>query len=139
VGLSPDGQTILSGGGDGTVKLWNLDGMERATLKGNQGNVKSVNFSPDGQTVLSGGADGTVKLWNLDGTERATLKMNQGVVTGVNFSPDGQTILSGGADGTVKLVAWDLGQLLKLSCDWAGDYLRSSPDVSDADRKICGN
>ncbi len=138
VNFSPDGKTIVSGGADGTVKLWNLDGTERATLKGHQDTVSSVNFSPDGKTIVSGGEDGTVKLWNLDGTERATLKGHQGIVWSVNFNPDGKTIVSGGSDGTVKLTVWDLEQLLKLSCDWAGDYLRSSPDVSDADRKICG-
>jgi hypothetical protein len=44
----------------------------------------------------------------------------------------------GGNDGMVKLWAWDLEKLLKLSCDWANDYLRTSPDVSDEDRAICG-
>ncbi|OUC12286.1 MAG: hypothetical protein B0A82_23530 [Alkalinema sp. CACIAM 70d] len=79
-----------------------------------------------------------MKLWNRDGTERATLKGHQGSVRSVNFSPDGQTIVSGGNDGTVKLAAWGLEPLLKLSCDWARDYLRTSPDVSDEDRAICG-
>jgi WD40 repeat protein len=138
VNFSPDGQTIVSGGADGTVKLWNQNGSERATLRGNQYSVKSVNFSPDGQTIVSGGADGTMKLWNRDGSERATLKDHESDVRSVNFSPDGQTIVSGGVDGTVKLVAWDVAQLLKLSCDWASDYLRMSPDVNDEDRAICG-
>jgi WD40 repeat protein len=138
VNFSPDGKTIVSGGTDGTVKLWNSDGTERTTLNGNQGNVLSVNFSPDGKMIVSGGEDRTVRLWNSDGTERATIKGHQYVVSSVNFSPDGKVIVSGGRDGTIKLWAWDLEQLLKLSCDWAGDYLRSSPDVSDADRAICG-
>jgi hypothetical protein len=70
--------------------------------------------------------------------ERNILKGNQGRVLSVNFSPDGQTIVSGGADGTVKLTAWDMKQLLQLACNWANDYLRSSPDVSNEDRAICG-
>lgn len=70
--------------------------------------------------------------------EKNSLKGHQGSVLSVNFSPDGQTIVSGGEDGTVKLAAWDVAQLLKLSCDWAGDYLRTSPEVNDTDRKICG-
>jgi WD40 repeat protein len=138
VNFSPDGQTIVSGGKDGTVKLWSLNSSERTTLPGHIGSVMSVNFSPDGQTIVSGSEDGTVKLWTLDGTERATLKGHNGSVLSVNFSPDGKTIVSGGEDGTVKLAAWDLARLLKLSCDWARDYLRSSPDVSDDDRAICG-
>ena len=89
--------------------------------------------------VLStGGLDGTVKLWNLDGTLRATLERDQGGINSVNFSPDGKTIVLGRDNRTVELAAWDVGQLLKLSCDWAKDYLRSSPDVTDDDRAICG-
>jgi tricorn protease-like protein len=148
VNFSPDGKSVISGGwlnSDGTIKLWNVDGSARRSFKGHKGGVNSVNFSPDGKTIVSGGMDGTTRLWSADGDELATLKGNQERVNSVNFSPDGRMIVSGvqdgtseGRDGTIKIWAWDLEQLLKLSCDWASDYLRTSPDVSDADRAICG-
>ncbi|MEB3292800.1 MAG: hypothetical protein VKJ24_06545 [Synechococcales bacterium] len=50
----------------------------------------------------------------------------------------GQTIASGGGDGTVKLIAWNLEELLRLACDHAQDYLRTSQGVSEGDRTICG-
>jgi Tol biopolymer transport system component len=106
VNFSPDGKTIVSGGFDGTIKLWNIDGSERTTIQSNQGRVTSVNFSPDGKTIVSGGFDGTMKLWNLNGSERTTIQSNQGSVTSVNFSPDGKTIVSGGLGGTMKL--WNI-------------------------------
>ncbi|MEH2359929.1 nSTAND1 domain-containing NTPase [Nostoc sp.] len=113
VAISADGQTIVSGGGDGTVRLWNLQGQTLAEpLRGHEDSVKSVAISADGQTIVSGGDDGTVRLWNLQGQTLAEpLRGHEGSVNSVAISADGQTIVSGGNDGTVRL--WNLqGQTL---------------------------
>ncbi|MDJ1171879.1 WD40 repeat domain-containing protein [Roseofilum sp. BLCC_M154] len=108
VSYSPDGQTLASGGNDGTIKVWNLETQaEVATLTGHQEWVYSVSYSPDGKTLASGGADGTIKLWNLETqAEVATLTGHPGGVSSVSYSPDGQTLASGGNDGTIKV--WNL-------------------------------
>ena len=63
---------IVSGGEDGTVRLWTLDGKPAAEpFKGHEGAVLSVAFSPDGTRIVSGGEDGTVRLWTLDGKPAA--------------------------------------------------------------------
>ncbi|MDZ7955809.1 WD40 repeat domain-containing protein, partial [Nostoc sp. DedQUE09] len=64
VAISPDGQTIVSGGSEGRVRLWNFQGQPLAEpFGGDLGRVYSVTISPDGQTIVSGGDDGTVRLW----------------------------------------------------------------------------
>ncbi|MDF5711201.1 MAG: caspase family protein, partial [Nostoc sp. S4] len=56
VAISPDGQTIVSGGEDGTVRLCNFQGLPLAEpFAGHQRWVSSVAISPDGQTIVSGG------------------------------------------------------------------------------------
>jgi hypothetical protein len=68
VAVSADGATAVSGGKDGTVRVWSLaggDARERASLPGHDGWVRSVAMSADGATAVSGGEDGTVRVWSL--------------------------------------------------------------------------
>ena len=75
VGALPDGTpVIVSGGGDGTVRVWRLaDGTPVGEpLRGHDGGVHAVAVGalPDGTPVIvSGGRDGMVRVWRLaDGT-----------------------------------------------------------------------
>src|SRR4051794_36873097 len=64
VAFSPDGKTLVSGSGDGAVRLWDVaTGEERATFKGHL-LVTCVAFSPDGKTIASGSREGTIRLWD---------------------------------------------------------------------------
>ncbi|MHC0068244.1 nSTAND1 domain-containing NTPase [Nostoc sp. UIC 10890] len=105
VAINGDGQTIVSGGDDGTVRIWNRNGQLLAQpLKGHKNFVSSVAISSDGQTIVSGGRDGTVRIWNRNGQPLAQpLKGHKSFVSSVAISTDGQTIVSGGRDGTVRI------------------------------------
>jgi dipeptidyl aminopeptidase/acylaminoacyl peptidase len=62
VAFSPDGQHILSGSHDKTVRLWHVaSGKEVLRLEGHTARVNSVAFSPDGKAVVSAGGDTTIR------------------------------------------------------------------------------
>jgi WD40 repeat protein len=67
--LTPDGRSILSGGQNGELRFYGLEGKPGARLIGHTGQIKAVAVSADGRWALSGANDQTVKLWNLAGID----------------------------------------------------------------------
>ena len=68
--FTPDGTRVVSGGRDGTVRLWRVDGTgEPLILRGHRGGVFAASFSPDGTRVVSAGGDGSVRLWQVFASE----------------------------------------------------------------------
>jgi WD40 repeat protein/type II secretory pathway predicted ATPase ExeA len=63
--LTPDGQGVLSGGLNGVLRLYALDGTLRVSLVGHTGEIKAVAVSADGRWALSGANDQTLCLWSL--------------------------------------------------------------------------
>ncbi|HEY8598266.1 MAG TPA: protein kinase [Thermomicrobiales bacterium] len=102
-----DGKTLISGAGDGTVRLWRADGTLVNTIGGRTFAVTSVALSPDG-ALLAVGADGKsnqAQIWRTDGSNSpvATLTGHTDNVTMVAWSPDGKTLATSSSDRTVRL------------------------------------
>jgi WD domain, G-beta repeat len=65
--LCADGRHALSGGTDGSVRLWETaTGQCLRTFAGHTNAVTAVALTPDGRYALSAGADRLVKVWVLD-------------------------------------------------------------------------
>src|SRR5205807_2090078 len=99
VAFSPDGQRIVSGSSDRTIRVRTTTtaAMELIIFIGHLPFVTSVAFSPDGQRIVSGSADRTIRVWNATtgAVEGSPLTGHTDWVTSVAFSPDGQRIVSG--------------------------------------------
>ncbi len=117
VGFSRDGNSILSGSLDATMKLWNKDSGEIInSFEGyEQTQVWSAYLSPNNLVAFSVSKDDIVRVWDTNsGNMVVSLKLAQ--ISTLAFSQDGKYALSGHEDSTIKF--WDSN---------TGDIISSSP------------
>jgi len=99
---APDGQRLLSGGLDGTVRVGLLDGTHENTFKLQDSGVRALAALPDNQHALSGSHD--IKLFNVnDGAVLHTFKHRGGPVRCLALLPDGLRFVSRSLDATVRI------------------------------------
>lgn len=112
IAISADGKTLVSGGLDKAIKVWDLQtGQLRKALQSDSGEIQAVAIAPDGKTVVTGSGDRMIRIWNITSNQRPQmLKGHSSDIRQVEISSDGKTILSS-TYGEIK--AWDLatGQL----------------------------
>ena len=111
VAFSPNGETIASVSGDGTVRFWNLDGSQPKVFWGHTEPVHNINFSPDAQLIVTA-ADFETILWNSDGKKIKVLP--GGYFGDAIFSHSGQLIAvaTDGEDKDENGVAYSVVKIL---------------------------
>lgn len=122
-----DGKTLLSGGFDNSVRVWDIpDSLpkmgekpliitkERVNLAGHESAVEVVAISPDGMHLASGAQRGRLRVRDKTGTtNEIQAQFNNGVTCAV-FSRDGKYLAVGGglsANAANKEVRiWDVAE-----------------------------
>jgi WD40 repeat protein len=103
--FTPDGSTLVSGGWDGRLGIWDVRNQRKlAFLRGHNNSINSAVISPDGGTIATCGDDSTVRLWSV--TQRQEIALLQGHTATINdvaFSTDGEWLASASDDETVRL------------------------------------
>ena len=113
--VSPDASWLATLAGDGSVRLWGVDGVERAVLMGHTGAGAGVRISPDGSWLATWSSTGPVRLWEADGRQRAVLAGHAGVVRQVVIAPDGSWLATLSDDRSVRLWEADGGERAVLA------------------------
>ncbi|MEK6325278.1 MAG: DUF4062 domain-containing protein [Acidobacteriota bacterium] len=104
--FSPNGTRMVSGGADGTVMIWNIEGGGSTLLRGHKKPVRCVAYSPDGKRIVSGGDDRTVRVWDAASHQQlACLRGHANAVESLTFSRDNRQITSRSSD---RILVWDL-------------------------------
>jgi WD40 repeat protein len=134
-GFTPDGATIVSGGSNGALAAYALDGTKRGHYVGHEGAVWAVTPSRDGRFLISGSADQTVRLWNLATRELIVTLFHAPAADGsvgewVMWTPQG---FYTGSAGAGRLVGWQLNNGPDKGADYiiGGQFRRTlnRPDI----------
>lgn len=100
---SPDGNSLLGGGEDHKLRLWDVEtGETTLVLDQHTGPVWSCAMAPDGTWAASGSDDHTVRLWDTrTGMQIAELRHHQGPVRACVIDPGNEWVASAGDDRTI--------------------------------------
>ncbi|MCS6884944.1 MAG: serine/threonine-protein kinase [Acidobacteriota bacterium] len=113
VEFSKDGQLIVSGGVDGTIRFWSVaTASEVGVISCLEHCVNVISTSVD-YILATGGKEGEIILWDMATRAQLTvLKGHEGAIRALDFSPTGDYLISGDWEGVVKV--WDTatGELL---------------------------
>ena len=131
VSFSPDGKTMISGGENGLMILWDMGTWEPyREVQIGHGLVRTVAFSPNGKLIASGSNDNSIKYWDAQsGEPLAVLHGQENAVKSVAFSPDGKSLKSEHEDGASRIWSAQNGCLSTIS-------LSKKEDDSSGNRKV---
>ncbi|KAF8838104.1 WD40 repeat-like protein [Paxillus ammoniavirescens] len=126
----PNERKLVSGSGDGTLRIWDRNTGMVQVLSGHTGTVWDVDVTRDGKMLVSGGRDGTVRIWNGEtGETMHVFEGHERLVRSVGFSRDSTRAVSGSNDGTVRVWSAETGELAfkPIECHGLVDWACYSP------------
>lgn len=145
IALSPDAKTLVGGGADGKVYIWDLTDVtaepttlvttsEEENLSRIPSSIRSVRFSHNGRYLAYGNERGTMILYDMENDEpvQPALTGFRAPITDIEFSPDDRLVLGTTTNSQVRI--WDMQNLFDLPIvleDYSG--LNEQGWVNDAD------
>ncbi|KAI9651590.1 MAG: hypothetical protein M1829_002598 [Trizodia sp. TS-e1964] len=104
---SPDKEILISGGGDGTIKLWDLHaGQDEALSESaifNNGDNSVLALALDGTFLYAGLAEGDINVWDLD-TQQLVRSVKVHTSDVLTLAIGGGLVFSGAATGRAKIL-----------------------------------
>jgi len=131
VQFSPDGNLLCSGGGDTTLRFWDMETDTPIVVENNEEDeveqlhnawILNITFSPDGELLVTGDVNGYFGIWDpikyKPKISRAT-KAHKKWITSISFKPlhlyknnEVTKFISTGKDGFLKLWNASTGKII---------------------------
>jgi len=118
----PDAERCVTGGADGTVRLWGVADSRCVKVFKHEGPVWAVAVSPDGRSIAAAGSDekaaatlrNVPRVWDIK-TGKTVLRLegHTRAVTAITYSPHGDRIATSSYDGTARIWSARDGALLQ--------------------------
>jgi WD40 repeat protein len=114
IAFSADGNQVVSGSDDKTVRIWQLDNGQVVRQFETPSPIKSLCLSGDGKQIVTGHEDAKIRVWNVAAGEAGKPEVvvkeipgHGGPVTALTpMLPAGPQVVSGSTDGTARV--WDI-------------------------------
>lgn len=114
VSYSPDGRMLASGGGDTTVRFWDVNtNTPKHVCRGHKNHVLCTAWSPDGKRFVSADKNGVLIVWDPTKGESVGkhIKSHRQWITGISWEPlhsnaKCERLATASKDGTVKI--WNM-------------------------------
>lgn len=125
VAFSADGHTVATGGDDGIIALWTVDGTTlrpraRAVYLSHN-TIRTLTFTEHGSRLVVAGDGQSVTLWDTSSADRieplgGSLSLPGDGRWYATASPDGRVVAAGGDNGALQLTLLDTGQARARIC-----------------------
>ncbi|KAF8553423.1 WD40 repeat-like protein [Imleria badia] len=91
----PDGRRVVTGSGDGTVRVCPLENGKQVAAEKQEHRVGSLAVTRDGTKIVSSNDDGNIKVWDLESQKLVKEWTHPEIWPEIAISPDDQFIASG--------------------------------------------
>ncbi len=124
--VTSDGQNLISGSYDTTIRLWNLENSKKNKIIGShRTSINSLSLSNNNRWLASASSDGGIKIWSLVDKKSSllsTFQWSNSSISSLRFSPDQKTLIT--TSGS-EIMNWniDLKTLRNQSCNFLQKYL----------------
>jgi len=117
IAMSRDDSTLVSGGGDGQVRVWRLrhavGGVLLVAFKEHKEPVSSVHMHPTDREAITSSSDGTCVIWDIVRFARVAMLYSSTVFTGAKFHPNGTQLITCGTNGYIGFWEATDGSLIR--------------------------